>query len=116
LLAEHFETYRCEPDILVELTDPDDAFLLRRYPVQVLSSPRLISHILAQVILRRELHLVIYDLLGGGGADLRLVAAEQYGLTGEFTYEAIDTRVRAAGHTPMGVRQVTGDEVELNPS
>lgn len=115
LLAEHFETHGCTPDILVELTDPDDALLLRRYPVQVLSSPRLVSHILAQVVLRRELHLVLEDLLGGGGADLRLVPASLYGLRGDIAYGNVDIRVRAAGHTPLGVRQLPSGRVELNP-
>lgn len=115
LLAEYFETHRCTPDILVELTDPDDASLLQRYPVQVLSSPRLVSHILAQVVLRRELHLVLLDLLGGGGADLRLVPAYCYGLEGTLEYGAIDAIVRAAGHTPLGLRPVATGEVLLNP-
>jgi len=115
LLSETFEIHRCNPAILVELTDPDDAALLQRYPVQVLSSPRLVSHMLAKVILRRELHLVIDDLLGGGGADLRLVAARDYGLAGATPFSAIHRRVRAAGHTPLGLRLVTNGQVILNP-
>lgn len=115
LLSDLLEGTPHRPDVLVELTDPDDAALLSRYPAEVLATPRAISHILAQVVLRQELHDVIFDLLGGGGPDVRLAPAGLYDLLGEHSFAAIARTVRLGGHTAMGVRLAGSGAVHLNP-
>ena len=115
LLSDLLEQAEEGPEVLVELTDPDDIALLRRYPAEVLATPRLVSHILAQVVLRQELHDVIQELLGGGGPDVRLIPAERFGLSGTVTFEDIRRQVRSHGHTPLGIRVAESGAVDLNP-
>ncbi|HUH11972.1 MAG TPA: hypothetical protein VMK65_02640 [Longimicrobiales bacterium] len=102
------------PEILIELLDPANATLLRERPGEVLISPLVISHMLAQVALRPELRAVFDELFGPSGAELDFLPLERYGVTGEATFAEVQRAVSRAGETALGAR-LAGGRVELNP-
>ncbi len=67
------------PDVMVELLDPGNVNLLGQRPGDILVSPVIISHMLAQVALRRELHAVFDDLFASGGSELAFRPGSAYG-------------------------------------
>lgn len=71
------------PEILVELLDPGNLSLFRSRPGEVIISPLILSHMLAQVALRPELRSVFDELFGPGGAEISFVEAQEYGVRGE---------------------------------
>ncbi|MEP0548721.1 MAG: ion channel DMI1 [Rhodothermales bacterium] len=109
------------PEILLELLDPENLSLFRRRPSEVLISPMILSHMLAQVALRPELRAVFDELFGPGGAEIAFVPAPRYGLgTEPVTFPAIQQRATQRGEIALGVRLAprdgeTGSTVRLNP-
>ena len=53
------------PSVIVELLEPDNAELLGRSRGEVIVSPLIVSHMLAQVALRRELRVVVEEAKPG---------------------------------------------------
>jgi hypothetical protein len=121
LLREHLEAQGEPPELLIELLDPSNVGLFRRRAGEVLISPVLLSHMLAQVALRRELRAVFDELFGSGGAEFFFRPLGLYGLQpGDHTFAGIAHAVAAYGEIALGVR--TGDPatepqggVRLNP-
>lgn len=112
---------RSTPAILVELSDPDNVSLFDNRRGEVIVSPVIISHMLARVALRRELHAMFDKLFSSNGYEIIFRGITDYGLArGEYAFvdlqQAADTRgeialgIRRArlAHTPQG-------GVELNP-
>ena len=56
------------PEVLVELAEPGNLGLFRRGTSEVITPPTILSHIMAQVALRRELRVVFEDLFGPEGS------------------------------------------------
>lgn len=109
------------PEVLVELLDPENHSLFRRRPGEVLISPLILSHMLAQVALRPELRAVFDELFGPGGAEISFVPAGRYGAAGrELHFRELERRVALRGETALGVRlaPAEGDRggLRLNPS
>ena len=69
LLRELMEGAAKAPPVLVELSDPGNAYLFENRRGEVIVSPVIISHMLAQVALRRELRVVFDELFGAHGAE-----------------------------------------------
>ena len=109
------------PEILVELLDPENLSLFRSRPGEVLISPMILSHMLAQVALRPELRSVFDELFGPGGAEISFVAAGRYGIVGrEIRFEDVQRHAAARGETALGVRLAPeagpwSSGVRLNP-
>jgi Trk K+ transport system NAD-binding subunit len=96
---------RPRPKILVELMDPENVSLLPE-GVESIVSPVLLSHMLAQVALRLELHTVFGHLFGPEGADISLSPASRYGVAGkELTFGALQDLLFAGDETVMGLRR-----------
>ncbi len=120
-LLLHEVTARREraPGILVELLDPENVALLERGGLEVVVTPVLVSHILAQVALRRELRAVFDELFTAGGAEVVFRRADGYGLDGRVGFPDLQRAVCARGETLLGVRTGTGAVLErellLNP-
>ena len=68
------------PQVLVELTDPDNIPLLENRAGEVIISPVIISHMLARVALRRELRAVFDELFSSGGSEIFFRPFQDYGL------------------------------------
>ncbi|MBW3554791.1 MAG: ion channel DMI1 [Gemmatimonadetes bacterium] len=93
------------PTVIVELLDPDNVRLLGESETEVIISPLIVSHMLAQVALRRELQAVFDDLFTAGGADITFRPATAYVPAGEdVPFSALEAAARQRGHTALGVR------------
>jgi ion channel POLLUX/CASTOR len=110
------------PGILVELLDPENVALLGQGGAEVVVTPVLVSHILAQVALRRELRAVFDELFTAGGAEVVFQPADRYGVDGEVTFADLQRAACAGGDTLLGVRAPAGGEargdaaaLHLNP-
>jgi ion channel POLLUX/CASTOR len=107
------------PAVLVELLDAANVPLIRRRDTEVLVSPLVLSHMLAQVALRRELRAVFDELFGPGGAEIVFRPAAHYGLTGRtLSFRLIEDSATARGDIAIGVRSRTDGRpvITLNPS
>ncbi len=83
VLQELLEGAPQRPNVLVELLDPENMPLLGHRPGEVIISPQIISHMLAQVALRRELRAVFDELFTAGGAEITFRHPGDYGLAGQ---------------------------------
>lgn len=104
------------PRVLVELMNGENLALLGDVAVDHLVSPRIISHILAQVALRRELRAVYDELFGPGGAEFSFVPAADYGLLGQrVPFREVCHLAHRRGETALGLRRADRS-LELNPA
>lgn len=101
------------PSIVVELMSSENAELLGSRYSEKIVSPVIMSHILTQVALRRELHAVYVDLFGSGGGELLFRPASAYAALAEQTFTEIQIAAAAVGEVALGVRR--GGVVELCP-
>ena len=93
------------PKVLVELLDPENVRLFRRRPGEVLISPLILSHMLAQVALRRELRAVFDELFGPAGAEISFRRAIDYLEEGrDVTFREIQHAAAMWGHIALGLR------------
>jgi hypothetical protein len=110
------------PNVLVELLDAGNMSLFRRRRGEVIVSPYILSHMLAQVALRRELRAVFEDLFGPGGTEIVFRPPADYGLgDSAVTFHQIEQAAAARGEVALGVRAHQGSDapgsgVILNPA
>ena len=108
------------PDILLELLDPENSRLIGNSS-EVLVSPNLISHMLAQTALRHEQRAVYDELFGPGGAEITFRSAALYGLCDRtVSVRQLQKIVVAQGDIALGVRihgdSHTSNGMTLNPA
>lgn len=107
------------PQTVAELHDPDNVPLLEPGLAEVIISPVLVSHMLAQVALRRELRPVFEDLFTAGGADLTFRTPGQYEIGGEtLPFRRIEELAFRHGEMALGVLASPGPgrhEIALAP-
>ncbi|MDJ0869160.1 MAG: ion channel DMI1 [Myxococcota bacterium] len=106
------------PRLFVELLDAQNEFLFAREDSDRIVSPLLVSYLLSQVALRRELGAVVAELSSSAGAQIALRPARAYLAAGEPARFADLGRAAAArGEIALGVRRAAGAgaELELNP-
>ena len=120
LLLRDMLPERGGPGVLTELLDAGNIQLLRGIAGEVIISPVILSHMLAQVALRRELRTVFEELFGPGGAEIIFRPAGDYGLDGTVaSFSDVAATARAHGETALGVRAASNSaratEVALNP-
>lgn len=105
-----------KPKILIELNDADNVGLLQRENIEVLVTPMIASHVLAQVALRRELNVVYAELFGAGGAEIIFRPVLDYGIVDqEMDFRKLQDIVTGCGEIALGFR-VAGGSIELNPA
>ena len=105
LLLREILPENARPNILVELLDPGNVALFRRRRGEVIVSPVILSHMLAQVALRRELRAVFDELFGPGGPEIIFRPPADYGLEQrEVTFQQIVDAATAHGEVALGVR------------
>jgi hypothetical protein len=106
------------PRIFVELLDDENEFLFHRKVADEIVSPLLISYLLSQVALRRELAAVIAELSRSSGAQIELQPIHEYLDTKEpVGFEDLETAAAARGEIALGLRCTRPSEVglALNP-
>ena len=81
----------------------------------LLVSPLVVSHMLAQVSLRRELRAVCDELFGSGGAEIVVHRSELY-LDGDarVSFTQLQRRALLRGEIALGVATLA-DGVQVNP-
>jgi len=104
----------------VEFMDPENANLLPPGLAEALVTPQILSHLLAQVALRRELRAVFEGLFGSGGAEIPFRSAASYGLVGQHMSSVeIHQTSLLHGDIAIGVRLASAASrnggVALNP-
>jgi ribosomal protein L32E len=97
------------PQLLLELQDPDNEPLIRGRRAEVMVSPLILAHIVAQVALRRELRAVYDALFMAGGPEITLRDPGRYAMSGvSARFQALAAVVRARGDTLIGVLTADG--------
>lgn len=121
-LANLLDLSKARPKIIVELQDPDNTALFDDPDLDILPTPRFLSHIMANVGLRPALQSVFDELFGPRGADICFRPAADFGVVGTaVTFGALRGTARVFGEVALGIRR--GAEVReahrglhLNPS
>jgi hypothetical protein len=110
LLQDVLEEYQAKPQVITELADPSNQDLIRRFQTEVIIGPIIVSHLLAQMSLRRELYSVFNELFTVDGAEIVFRSSQNYQLgTGPTTFAEVEERVRAFGETVLGYFQPQSD-------
>ncbi|TXD34787.1 ion channel DMI1 [Lujinxingia vulgaris] len=111
---------------LVELSDPHNKTLIGERVGEVMISPSLLSHVLAQVALRRELSAILDELFTAGGAEVGFRQLDEYALEpGIFSFEELEEEAARRAEVFLGVDRraparegkgsAPGATLELNP-
>jgi hypothetical protein len=106
------------PEVLVELLDQENLHLFCGGHEEVMVSPMLVSYILTQVALRRELAWVFWELTRPWGGQIVLRKADAYiGADGPVRFGDAQRTAAAHGEIALGFRRPAGDEkgLVLNP-
>lgn len=104
MLEEVLEGAASRPRILLELSDPSNEVLIRRFRSEVIISPMVMSHLLAAVALRPELYCVYNDLFTAGEAEIIFRKPEEYGLpAGSIRFQEIERQAARYRETVLGV-------------
>jgi hypothetical protein len=121
LLREMLSKKTTQPEILIELMDPENERLFQKRSGEVIISPFILGHILAHVALRRDLNLVFEELFTVGGAEIYFRRAAIYGVTErEIQFKEIGNATARNGDIALGVRIAAqmdrpGGGIQLNP-
>jgi hypothetical protein len=104
LLEEILQGSERRPQILIELADPANSTLVGGTETEMIVSPIILSHLLAQVALRRELQTIYTELFTVGGAEIEFRNPDRYGMeTGNYTFLEIARIASEFGETALGV-------------
>lgn len=113
-LSELFDGVPSPPDVLVELADEGNIDLFGGGRTEVIVSPRTLSRMLAQVVLRPQLSLVVDEIFGQGASELRFVtvSGKRSQTLRDLAAELAERRVLVLGLRRGGL----GGELLLAPS
>ncbi|MCG2579565.1 MAG: ion channel DMI1 [Marinobacter sp.] len=107
------------PQLIMELSDPDNRHLLSGHQSEMMISPMILSHVLAQVALRRELRVVLDELFTVGGAEIQFRDPRDYPLPASVDFHLLERILAERGELALGVFRHRTDEegrrLELNP-
>jgi hypothetical protein len=107
------------PQLIMELSDPDNRDLLLGHQSEMMISPMIVSHVLAQVALRRELRVVLDELFTVGGAEIQFRDPQEYPLPASADFEVLEKVMAAGGELALGIwrhqANANGRHVTLNP-
>ncbi|MEQ9545320.1 MAG: ion channel DMI1 [Marinobacter sp.] len=107
------------PQIIMELSDPDNRHLLSGHQSEMMISPMILSHVLAQVALRRELRVVLDELFTVGGAEIQFRDPRDYPLPASVDFHLLERILSERGELALGVFRHSGGAggrcLELNP-
>lgn len=109
-LEEILEEVKSPPQILIELADENNRTLLGPRSGEMIISPSILSHILAQVAMRRELRVVLEELFTVGGAEFLFRKYSEYDLRpGLWSFADLQKEAWRHGEILVGVGK------EINP-
>lgn len=107
------------PQLIMELSDPDNRQLLYGHQSEMMISSMILSHVLAQVALRRELRAVLDELFTVGGAEIQFRDPDDYPLPASTDFHVLEKILAAGGEVALGVYRAQPDDrghrLQLNP-
>ena len=116
VLKNILEGHVQEPRILVDLMDANNIGLFEDENTEVLVTPVMASHVLAQVALRRELNAVYAELFGAGGAEICFRPVADYNIADQkIRFGALKALAADRGEITLGIR-LKNSSIELNPA
>lgn len=121
LLEEELENMHKKPNILLELSDPNNEALLRKYKAEVIISPLILSNLLAGIALQREVNSICKELFTTGGAEIIFRNHDEYGLNpGTIPFSKLEEKAAEFGEIALGVYKTNHlkrkeEEIHLNP-
>ncbi len=105
VLKEAIGTATIKPHVLVEVLDAENVTLVGDAGDETLLSPAVMSHILTQVALHRELRVVYDELFGPEGAEVFFRPASQYGVCERgVRFGEVQAAAAAHGEIALGLR------------
>jgi hypothetical protein len=114
MLQECLHGVERRPAVLVELLDPGNVNLFRTRPDEVLLTPLILSHMLAQVTLRRELSTVFDELFRSGGPEVDFQSVSSLGLADRsMRFRDVQRLLASQGRTALGLR-IAGERADLH--
>jgi len=120
VLDEILQDLQQKPQILLELSDPANEDLLVRNDSETIISPMILSHMLSQVTLRRELRLVYDELFTAHGAEILFHEFAGYPVSASARFDEFEVLAAAQGETALGIYRsqadATGHRLYLNPA
>lgn len=105
----------------MELADPDNESLLRKYNSEVIISPLVLSNLLAGKALQREVNSIYKELFTVGGAEIIFRNPEEYDIIpGKISFQELENRAAEFGEIAPGIFTVNEDSrrednLVLNP-
>ncbi len=119
VLDEILQDQQVKPQILLELSDPANEDLLERNSSETIISSMILSHMLSQVTLRRELRLVYDELFTAQGAEILFNDPDDYHLRAAASFGEFEVKAGAVGETALGICRsqpdAHGKRLQLNP-
>ena len=119
VLDEILQDQPQKPQILLELSDPANEDLLVRNSSETIISSMILSHMLSQVTLRRELRLVYDELFTAHGAEILFNDPGDYDLPAQASFDEFEVNAAALGQTALGILRAQpdarGKRLQLNP-
>lgn len=103
LVKDLLASQSAKPQLLLELMDGENAHLFDREEAEVVVSPRVMSHLLAQTAMRPELASVYQALFGADGPDIVLKNPTVFGLASGAGREAIIQAAAVYGQLPLAI-------------
>ncbi|MGM0569813.1 CASTOR/POLLUX-related putative ion channel [Marinobacter sp.] len=107
------------PQLIMELSDPDNRQLLYGHQSEMMISSMILSHVLAQVALRRELRVVLDELFTVGGPEIQFRDPADYPLPASADFLLLEKTLAAEGEVALGIYRNQADErghrLQLNP-
>lgn len=110
------------PQILLELSDPNNETLIGNHREEVIISPMILSHLLSQIAVRRELHSIYNELFTVGGPEIIFKSPSDYGIQKEqLSFSEIESIVSNYSDTALGIYKIPHSSKRkglliLNPS
>ena len=116
VLKNILEGHVQEPRILIDLMDANNVGLFEDENTEVLVTPVMASHVLAQVALRRELNAVYAELFGASGAEICFRSVADYNIADQkIRFGALKALAADRGEITLGIR-LRNSSIELNPA
>ena len=104
VLTQALSNTNAKPQIIVQLADPANGPLLERYQTDMIISPVVLSHLMAQVALRPELFAIYEELFSVTGAEISLHPLSASGIKpGTYKYRTLRKQSLPQGGTLLGI-------------
>lgn len=106
------------PHVLVELLDEENQYLFQGGSEDVIVSPMVVSYLVSQVALRRELAPVFWELTRPSGAQMVLRQADRYiAASGPVRFQDVQYVAARRGEIALGYRRASEPKtgLALNP-